>query len=264
MAQVDTPSSETADASQPAVRPKARVAKADVRDPARVPAPSVAEPQTGTVDPTLVDRIPWLNELIDKEYRLYSWNDARVQTLATINGLLIAALSFLFRDGSKNYPSLLFLSASMLLLCAGLGVCLWFLRRFPHSNKTTEDNPNVRSLRGISSHENWKHYEEVLRTMPAEQFFQDSARQIFGMAHNNLVFHRMMERGAWLTLVGAAFLILAAGAQTFLPAQPNPGGGSSTGKGDATQSAATPTEVPGGSGRRDQSRVAKTKQSSSK
>ncbi|WP_428150916.1 hypothetical protein [Brevundimonas sp.] len=167
------------------------------------------------VPPSMVsERIPWLNDMIDKQYRLYAWNDARVQVLATINGLLITALTFLFKDGPRTTFSLACLVTALIALCAGLLICLWFLRDFPNSRRSqAPGSPNVRSLNGITAYADWEAYETALLTMSAERYFKDSARQIYGMAINNVRCHATMRQGSILTMLGAIILVIGAALQ---------------------------------------------------
>lgn len=161
-----------------------------------------------------------ISELIDKQYRLYSWNDGKLQALATINGLLIATVAFLFKDGPNNLPATLALLATLTLLFGSMAICLWRIRTFPQSNRTQAPWPNLRSINGIQKFSKWEEYRDVFVGADHTRYLNDSARQLYGMAFNNRRGHRMMEIAVWVTFVGGGALVAATGFQFLLPKTP--------------------------------------------
>lgn len=159
----------------------------------------------------------WANEIIDKQYRLYTWNDGKLQALATINGLLVAAIGFLFKEGPENWIALVALLTALGFLFASMIICLWRLRNFPQSGRTRGDWPNLRSINGIQSFEKWEEYRDAFRSNTRSQFLDDSVRQIYGMAYNNRTGHLMMEVAVLFTLLGTAALAIATAALFLMP-----------------------------------------------
>lgn len=155
----------------------------------------------------------WAHELVDKQYRLYTWNDGKLQVLATVNGLLVAAMGFLFRDGPNNTGSLVLLLAAICLLFFSLTICLWRIRTFPRSGRTGSALPNVRSVNGILSFTNWEAYRDTFMTMTRSRFVDDCIRQVYGMAYNNRRTHLITETAVWCTLLGGLALAVASATQ---------------------------------------------------
>ena len=100
-------------------------------------------------------RLAWAESLIDKQYRLYVWNDGKIQVLAAVDGLLITAAGMVFRNGPSTIASAVPLAIAAVPLLLSLWICLRALRSFPHSGRSQEkdDGPNLRSLKGITEHD---------------------------------------------------------------------------------------------------------------
>lgn len=159
----------------------------------------------------------WIGELIDKQYRLYVWNDGKLQALATINGLLLATVAFLFKDGANNNSATYALIVTLGLLFLSMVICLWRTRTFPQSNRSAARWANLRSINGILSFTSWEEYRDEFVGADPKRYLNDSARQLYGMAFNNRRAHSTMEVAVWFTLAGGVALITATGAQFLFP-----------------------------------------------
>src|ERR1700743_859138 len=158
-------------------------------DKLQVPPESPAVPSNAGAE----SRQRWAREIIEQQYRLYTWNDGKLQALATINGLLVAAIGFLFKEGPNNWYAQWGLLLSLLLLFVSMSICLWRLRNFPQSNRTKASWSNLRSISGIMRFEKWEDYRDEFKKSDRERFLDDSVRQIYGMAFNNRRGHFLME-----------------------------------------------------------------------
>ncbi len=187
-------------------------------------------------------RLAWAESLIDKQYRLYVWNDGKIQVLAAVDGLLITAAGMVFRNGPSTIASAVPLAIPAVPLLLSLWICLRALRSFPHSGRSQEkdDGPNLRSLKGITEHDSWKSYASKFRNSKKEQYLDHTLRQVWGMSINNEACHERMRRGVDLTILGAGLIILGLVAQPFIsPAIPAIGKSSKS-----TQVIASPNPKP--------------------
>jgi len=148
------------------------------------------------------------SEVVDKQYRLYTWNDAKVQALVTTNAALFAAVGFLYRECLRDALALYCLGTATAFLGASLIMCLVHVVPRITSGKTGND-PNTRTLRGIGLYKQWEDYRDAFRTSTKDGVLTDTIRQIYGMAANNLRSARIVTIGVRLT-IGGVIMVLAA------------------------------------------------------
>ena len=148
-------------------------------------------------------------DILDKQYRLYSWNDAKALSLITTDSVLFAAVGFLFAACLSDNLALLLLGLALLLLSLSLFVVLRQVIPQGSSGKSGEA-ANIRSLRGICSFPNWTTYRDRFCDYTTDQFAEDAIRQAYGMADNNDQSRKTISRGVALTLAGIVALICAA------------------------------------------------------
>ena len=153
-------------------------------------------------------------DVLDKQYRLYSWNDSKALSLITTDSVLFAAIGFLFTACLPDKLALALLLSALALISLSLLVVLRQVIPQGSSGKSGEA-PNVRSLRGICSFSDWNSYRNHFCALSEEQFAEDAIRQTYGMADNNDKSRVTIRRGVRLTLVGIIFLIAAAVAASF-------------------------------------------------
>lgn len=147
-------------------------------------------------------------DVLDKQYRLYSWNDAKSLSLITTNSVLLAAIGFLFKECLPDTFSLLAILMALVLVASSLYFSLKQVIPQGSSGKSGL-TPNVRALSGITKFETWESYHTRLLEMDEEESFECAARQIYGMALNNDVSRRTTTRGVRLTLFGILFIVLS-------------------------------------------------------
>lgn len=148
-------------------------------------------------------------DVLDKQYRLYSWNDAKSLSLITTNSVLFAAIGFLFAACLPDALAMLFMGCALFFISLSLVTVL--LQVIPQgSSGKSGVAANVRSLRGICSFDDWQAYHDHFCTYSDEQFAEDAIRQAYGMANNNDKSRGTVQSGVTLTLFGIIFLFAAA------------------------------------------------------
>lgn len=177
---------------------------------AQQPAPSMSAPPSQSGN--LSERDQFLHEvssdLVSKQYKLYTWNDAKTDGLILTNSLLFAAVGFLFTECLKDTLAILLLALAVLLLASSLGMCLVHVKPRISSGKSGS-GPNLRSLRGISSYKKWEDYQAAFMQMTPSANLKDTIRQIYGMADNNMRSEKIIKTGVKLTVWGVVMIVLA-------------------------------------------------------
>jgi hypothetical protein len=140
-------------------------------------------------------------DVLDKQYKLYSWNDTKTQALITTNSVMFAAVGFLFKECLRDTLAMVLLGTAILFLGASLITCLIQVIPRISSGKSGED-PNTRSLRGITSFEKWQDYHNAFVASSKSNVTTDTIRQVFGMAQNNIRSARIVRGGVILTICG--------------------------------------------------------------
>jgi Na+-transporting methylmalonyl-CoA/oxaloacetate decarboxylase gamma subunit len=153
-------------------------------------------------------------DVVDKQYRLYAWNDAKTQALITTNSLLFAAVGFLFKECLKDTLAIWLLGLAIFFLTYSLIISLKQVIPRISSGKTDE-GPNIRSLRGISLFKKWNDYYNAFILTTKSTILTDTIRQIYGMADNNLRSARIITKGVYLTTGGVIMIFLAICASAF-------------------------------------------------
>jgi hypothetical protein len=147
-------------------------------------------------------------DILDKQYRLYSWNDSKSLSLITTNSVLLAAIGFLFKECIPDLFALL----AILIALAFVACSLYFSLKqvIPQgSSGKSGTGPNVRALRSITGFEKWEDYHSKLLSMDENEAFECAARQVYGMALNNDASRRMTTRGVKLTFAGIVLILVA-------------------------------------------------------
>lgn len=168
--------------------------------------------------------LAWTYDIGDKQYRSYSWNDAKVQCLLTVDAALIAGLLFVIQlvDGvgaiKIEGAPLLFYALSFLLLSISLIYCL--LHSIPKLNSKIGNEGNLRTIIGINrfttieqtiGKNNFvareKYYESVVG-LGIEDLLKMNVTQIAGMSKNNNTSHRIIRGGVIFTIISISLLII--------------------------------------------------------
>ena len=137
------------------------------------------------------EKITYLESVDDKQFWMYDWCEAKVGTLATIDTILLAILSFIFEKlKESSYPCKLFeiiqtvlMFVTLISLSVSLIIALLHIR--PKMGKTSnKGRPNHRSSNGIRHWSNKESYYEAYDDLTCELICKDLAYQIYGMNVN--------------------------------------------------------------------------------
>lgn len=147
-------------------------------------------------------------DILDKQYRLYSWNDSKSLSLITTNSVLLAAIGFLFKECLPDAFALLMIMTALVLVALSLYFSLKQVIPQGSSGKSGAE-PNVRALRSITQFKNWESYYTTLLEIDEDESFRCAARQIYGMSLNNDISRKTTTKGVRLTLFGILFILLS-------------------------------------------------------
>lgn len=164
-----------------------------------------SSPSVSAFDPTLPS---YVLDILEKQYRNYTWNDGKVYALATLDSFLFAA-GFVLYDKVTSVPfgstvlllAITFLCASVLCCCKH---CVPILR----SGKSGR-NDNLRALTGITTFTSWESYRDAVLHLDSRSMLELTCRQIYGMAHNNSKSHNILYIAAHCTMAGVILLFVA-------------------------------------------------------
>lgn len=150
-----------------------------------------------------------VNDILDKQYRLYSWADSKTASLIQTNSILLATIGFIFKDCLGDILATLFVFLAISANVISLYYCLRQVKPQKSSGKGASDIPNLRALSGILKIESWQDYHNKLIRINNKQLYEFSARQIYGMAFNVEESRINTTKAMNITLYGIAFLILS-------------------------------------------------------
>jgi hypothetical protein len=148
-------------------------------------------------------------DIVDKQYRLYSWSDSKTASLITTNSILLAVIGFSFKECLEDVFSVVAMTISLVAVSLSLYFSLRQVIPQGSSGKATSSKPNVRALSGILKYDSWTTYFDDLSRLSKKEFLEANARQIFGMSRNVNESRKMTTVGVRLTLVGIIFMCLA-------------------------------------------------------
>lgn len=171
-------------------------------------------PQHDAVDPGQDDGhvLSFLLDILDKQYRNYAWNDTKMQALITADSILFAVIGFLFASCLPDLLALLLLIGGALLVSLSLIHCLLHaIPRLMSGKSGPNDNP--RAISGITSASpDWEHYVGRIQSLSADDIVAHTARQVYGMAVNNITSHKRLRVGVRTTVIAVVLILLSMGA----------------------------------------------------
>lgn len=143
-------------------------------------------------------------DIIDKQYRCYTWNDGKMQALVATDGALLAGIILIFQI-FKNISALtaivLFLAFTFLLI--SLVVCL--VHMIPRLDSGVGNEANLRTMIGIRRF-NKEQYHVQVQNISISDMIRMNCWQIVGMCQNNMRSYRLLQKGVWLTFAGVLVL----------------------------------------------------------
>lgn len=142
--------------------------------PAAMTAPSVASEELIRV---------YTADILDKKYKLYDWCETKVQTLVTLDGLLLAGLFVILANRRLDTIWADSTAAlALLLLISSLLIALWHIRPLMYSGLSQPKNP--RTVVGTEAYESTDEYLGEIMKLNVHRMIQLDADQIRGMNRN--------------------------------------------------------------------------------
>ncbi len=145
------------------------------------------------------------SDILDKQYRLYTWCEHKTQGLNMSNSVLFAAVGFLYKECLRDALAMVMLGIGTVFLGTSLIICLVHVIPKISSGKTA--GPNTRSLRGIGLYDDFDAYYKAFMEATKASMLTDTLSQIYGMAHNNLRSYKIIKRGVVLTFCGVVAIV---------------------------------------------------------
>lgn len=148
--------------------------------------------------------------IIDKQYRSYTWNDSKVQSLITIDAALFAG-TLVIRQifGNMNVIATTFLICAMAAQIVSLIVSL--IHIIPKINSKIGNELNLRTIVGISPYTKTQTKDDYLTKMceaDIHEMIKQNCYQIVGMCKNNLRSETFIRAAVILTIIGIVFFSL--------------------------------------------------------
>lgn len=182
------------------------------RKPAQLPLSPVTVPDSlNTV------HFDFIHDVLDKRYALYEWCEEKINTLATMNSILVAAL-FAVSGGfidAKYWFNLVALILCFLAVLFSLVVVLWHIIPTMRSGRLPKGSRNLRSVVGVSEFESTKHYMAAVLESTDMARFEAAANQVLGMNRNIMKNQRAIRLAVFADMAGLGFFIVFVGTYLF-------------------------------------------------
>lgn len=163
-------------------------------------------------DPGLEKRYEFSVELLQRKYHLYDWTEQKINSLISLNGLLIAAIFVLISNRSPWTGTLkpLLAIACVGPLLASATSCLWHIVPTMNSRRVPSSDLNrvVGSVKGIETYASNQEYYDKIMSMPLEEMIWSNVAQIRGMNKNIVRNTAALNFAAIATGVGLVALVL--------------------------------------------------------
>lgn len=119
---------------------------------------------------------PWRQnmvlDIVDKQYRLYSWSDAKTSSLITTNSILLAVIGFIFKESLADTFTLVCVFFSVILVGLSLYYSLKQVIPQGSSGRSKSSKPNIRALSGILDFDNWQAYDKAIENINEREYLE--------------------------------------------------------------------------------------------
>jgi hypothetical protein len=167
--------------------------------------PKKMDDQQSCDDNIAQENLDFIHDVLEKQYRNYSWNDGKVHALVTTNSILVAGIFVTLQarlvKSSLGTPEVLLLF-SLLFVSISLIYCLRHSIPILSSGKSGPSD-NLRAQTGITAMKNAHEYEQNVRSLSRDEMFHLASRQTYGMAWNNRRSHKIIQNAALLTMASS-------------------------------------------------------------
>lgn len=198
-------------------------------------AKDIITPQaTGTVDKDKL--LDWSYAVGDKQYFLYSWNDAKVSGLITVDAALMAGILFVLQLLDYSSPNaqataqnsglflgvfpLMFFATSFILLASSIIFCL--VHTIPKLNSRMGNGHNLKTMIGINRYRVMQNmlggkkyfsaetqYFNNVKNFTQDDLLEMNVLQIMGMNTNNIKSHAIIRKGVIATIISIVMIVIA-------------------------------------------------------
>ena len=170
--------------------------------------------------------LEWTYAVGDKQYFLYSWNDAKVSGLLTVDAALMAGILFVLQllDSANNLTltliPLVFYAFSFVILA--ISIIFSLIHTIPRLNSKMGNRHNLKTMIGINRFvlmqkmfggkkyfRAEKYYFDCVKESNVDDLLEMNIFQILGMNTNNIRSHALIRKGVWATVISIGLLILA-------------------------------------------------------
>ena len=143
-------------------------------------------------------------DIIDKQYRCYTWNDGKMQALVATDGALLAGIILIFQTFENiSLETSIFLFLAFTFLLISLVVCL--VHMIPRLDSGIGNEANLRTMIGIRRFSKEQYHEQV-GGVGINDMIRMNCWQIAGMCQNNMRSYRLLQKGVRLTIAGVLVL----------------------------------------------------------
>jgi hypothetical protein len=163
------------------------------------------------------EKMQYLEGIVSKQLELYTWCEEKVNTLATIDSILLGAATFFIEHVKVVSKSpnpwiipinIAMISVLLLPISISLVITLWHIRPKMRSGAIPQKRPNHRSVAGISKFENATRYREHLDRLTISEICEDLTNQIYGMNKNIWRNQRSIKTAVFFDIIGLIGFIL--------------------------------------------------------
>jgi hypothetical protein len=146
------------------------------------------------------DKIEYFEGIVSKQLNLYIWCEQKVNTLATINAIMLTAATLFVeytkssmssqKDDVSNIENLegnfhiIMILIIVLPIFISLGITLWHVIPKMRSGANPKTVHIHRSVSGIHSFNDFQEYKNHLSNLSRNDIYNDIIRQIYGMNKN--------------------------------------------------------------------------------
>jgi hypothetical protein len=149
-------------------------------------------------------RYIFTSDIIDKQYRSYNWNDAKMASLITIDGAMIAGLWTVIQlFGTANAILLALLHFALVFFFISVINCL--IHIIPKINSKIGNEDNLRTMIGIRQYtdkDKKDGYVNKIMALNQYEMIKMNCYQITGMCKNNFRSEKIIKTGVKLTIAG--------------------------------------------------------------
>jgi len=145
-------------------------------------------------------------DILEKKYSLYMWCETKVQTLVTLNGLLLAGVFVIVGNiGASGLLSMSLLAITLTFLFSSLVISLWHINPLMYSGRTKLKN--LRTTIGTEAYSSNQEYINEMMNLNIRKMIELDAEQIRGMNRNVMRDQRAIKWGVRLTAFAVIFLV---------------------------------------------------------